>query len=701
MAERPERIPERYPLVQDPPFLLDAVRTFLFGVPCEPARLDAMLARTFDWAAPDVRVRRLGATCLLVFTDVARASASDPMLGSFAYQEVAWFVPILVERAGTTSLAMHVPFIYPSEGLATAAGREVYGLPKKPGLLAVPPSAAFWSGTAPLSLGALAAERFDGTAWTRRPVCVVESQPQAPVNKLESELHRALDALLGGLPAGLSRLLHQDLVQHKQVADVTTGGLPARVLYRALTRVRAPVDSIADVRFADPSRVTVRTESLASEPIVDVLGLPRALTPTFAAELTMRFRFAPGEVLKEVPEQPPVPVRKTRVLVLGGGMSALATAHALTDTAERRAQHEVRVLVQGHLLGGKGASSRNRTMGNRNEEHGLHVFFGFYHNALRMMRSVYDEANRSQPTFPATFDQAFLPKSSIVFHDGTHGFRVTFPPRPSGWGASVGIAAELRALRDVVESALGGPLETLVVSSLTGTLDPIARDIVLFTLTLIRGVTADLVLGGKSWDDLDAEDFRDWMARHHIPFAPDLSRSAIMQVPYDGVFAYEGPDQSRPRLGAGIAARGLIKLVSAYEVAPYLAMAAGMGEVVFAPLFEVLAARGVRFEFFSTVKELHVDAGRAVSVRYARQATVSAGAFGYTPTTRLPTAAGTIPTFPSAPDLAQLSAPVPIAGLDPYSDAVTAEVPGDLTLAVDADFDWVVCGLPAPVSARI
>ena len=42
MLPRPTRIPELYPLVQDPPFELRDVRTFLFVVPCDRARLDAL-----------------------------------------------------------------------------------------------------------------------------------------------------------------------------------------------------------------------------------------------------------------------------------------------------------------------------------------------------------------------------------------------------------------------------------------------------------------------------------------------------------------------------------------------------------------------------------------------------------------------------------------------------------------------------------
>ena len=66
---RPERIRERFPLLQDPPFSLKGTRTFLFLLPADPAKLDALLARTFGWAAPTVEVSRLGSHVLLAITD--------------------------------------------------------------------------------------------------------------------------------------------------------------------------------------------------------------------------------------------------------------------------------------------------------------------------------------------------------------------------------------------------------------------------------------------------------------------------------------------------------------------------------------------------------------------------------------------------------------------------------------------------------
>ncbi len=647
-------------------------------------------------------MRPLGPVCLLVFTDVGRASAANPEFGSFSYREATVFVPVCGERNGEPFVAMHVPFIYPNEGLAVAAGRDVYGFPKKPGIVDIPSDDDFWGGKSPLDVHVLSAERFDGSAWAKRRLIHAEAEAHQPRSGLERELHDAIHALLGPLPHLLedfAGLLRQDLLQLKQVPDVSTGGLPPRVLYRAIVRNDAPVETISDVRLAEGDKVTVRIADLASEPLRDVLGVPAVAQTMVAASLTMTFRFDPGEVWREEPNHGEARVRKTRVLILGGGMSALATAHALTDTEERRARYDVHVLAQGHLLGGKGASTRDPDpgFGMRNQEHGIHVFFGFYHNALALMRGVYDEAARPAGVFPRTFDDAFHPEWEIAFDNGANTYELTFPKTPSGWGAGLtGVIDEAKTLAQFAVSAVSGPLVSLMKGFIPRLGNPMAHEVVAFVLTLAAGVTTDIVIKRKTWEELDEQDFRAWMLSHRIPLMPPLASTAIMQVPYDGVFAYVGTDQTNPRLGAGIAARGLLKLAFQYEVAPYFAMAAGMGECVFAPLYEVLKNRGVHFELFAKVKELRVEAGRAALVRYGRQATVKAGPLAYNPVSKT----RNIPTWRPEPDPAQL-ANNPLGGADPYSDATTAQVGEDVTLSVDEDFDWVVCALPAPVTASV
>ncbi|RYD63262.1 MAG: hypothetical protein EOP58_11725, partial [Sphingomonadales bacterium] len=71
---------------------------------------------------------------------------------------------------------------------------------------------------------------------------------------------------------------------------------------------------------------------------------------------------------------------RTRVAILGGGLSGLVTAWNLT-APEQEDKFEVTVHQLGWRLGGKCATGRNEVEGDRIQEHGLHVFMGAYQNA--------------------------------------------------------------------------------------------------------------------------------------------------------------------------------------------------------------------------------------------------------------------------------------------------------------------------------
>ncbi len=102
----------------------------------------------------------------------------------------------------------------------------------------------------------------------------------------------------------------------------------------------------------------------------------------------------------------------------------MAAAFALSDSPELRKQYKIRVLQPGWRLGGKGASGRNIEAGMRIEEHGLHVWSGFYENAFWMMRRCYTELGRDASMPLATAFDAF-----VEHHQAGMGFS-----QPNGWG---------------------------------------------------------------------------------------------------------------------------------------------------------------------------------------------------------------------------------------------------------------------------
>jgi uncharacterized protein with NAD-binding domain and iron-sulfur cluster len=84
-----------------------------------------------------------------------------------------------------------------------------------------------------------------------------------------------------------------------------------------------------------------------------------------------------------------------------------------------------------------------------------------------------------------------------------------------------------------------------------------------------------------------------------------------------------------PGAGAGLAILGMLRMFTCYRGSIFYKMRAGMGETVFAPLYEVLRRRGVRFEFFHRVRrlELSADQRRIERIVVGRQATPSSGEY--------------------------------------------------------------------------
>ncbi len=141
-------------------------------------------------------------------------------------------------------------------------------------------------------------------------------------------------------------------------------------------------------------------------------------------------------------------------------------------------------------------------------------------------------------------------------------------------------------------------------------------------LTIARGLIADgLTTGPRDWFSLDDESFRQWLSRHGA--RPETTSSTLLEGLHAA--AYCGGME----IGAGTLLYSLMRLAFTYQGAILYKMAAGMGETVFAPLYEVLARRGVRFEFFHTVDHLELSEDRRSVARVVvdRQATVRGGTY--------------------------------------------------------------------------
>ncbi|MBV8121818.1 MAG: NAD(P)-binding protein, partial [Alphaproteobacteria bacterium] len=125
--------------------------------------------------------------------------------------------------------------------------------------------------------------------------------------------------------------------------------------------------------------------------------------------------------------------RAKRVAVVGGGCAAVAAAFELSRPEHRR-RFEITIYQMGWRLGGKGASGRGQA--GRIEEHGLHLWLGFYDNAFRLLRECYDELAGDPAGFAvADWREAFFPESNIglLLESGPQtwlSWSACFPPHP-------------------------------------------------------------------------------------------------------------------------------------------------------------------------------------------------------------------------------------------------------------------------------
>src|SRR5262249_11337671 len=133
-----------------------------------------------------------------------------------------------------------------------------------------------------------------------------------------------------------------------------------------------------------------------------------------------------------------------------------------------------------------------------------------------------------------------------------------------------------------------------------------------FTYANIRGALHEGVLQ-KGFDILNEHDYRDWLALYAFDDHRVMLDSAYMLSIYDAMFAYVDGDNASPdgagfppkaRLEAGTAMRCGIRQFLLCKGAGVWKMQAGMGDTIFAPMYEVLKGRGVKFKFFHRVRQL-------------------------------------------------------------------------------------------------
>jgi uncharacterized protein with NAD-binding domain and iron-sulfur cluster len=134
------------------------------------------------------------------------------------------------------------------------------------------------------------------------------------------------------------------------------------------------------------------------------------------------------------------------------------------------------------------------------------------------------------------------------------------------------------------------------------------------------GIVEDILLGQRAISEVDGEDFRQWLVRHGATRSV-VEQSPIVKALYDTMFQYPDGKIANASYGAGTAAQVVLRMLGTYKGAMAWELQAGAGEVVIAPLFEVLKARGVKFQFFHKLAGVQVssDGASIESLRFDRQ----------------------------------------------------------------------------------
>lgn len=488
------------------------------------------------------------------------------------------------------------------------------------------------------------------------------------------------------------------------------------------------------------------------------------------------------DVVNQTPKSEPRPIK---VAVIGGGCAAISAAFELTQPVHR-GKYEVTIYQLGWRLGGKGASGRGPA--DRIEEHGLHLWMGFYENAFRLLRQCYTELGRDPETCPiADWRDAFDPSPLIgVAEQGADDqwlvWKAMLPPadglpgdppqNAQRWSVADYMARSVSLVRTLIltlresdqsssaEAAeqnasaaagqapnavleaiarltrYGEPLTLAGLIQLVGFLEAVIGSLPLYpeniglrlldavssnarsmleerleqdaamrrvwqvidlALATLRGsIRFGLMTDPRGFDAIDEYDCREWL---QLNGASESSVSCgYLRALYDLSFAYENADVTRPRISAGQAVRSMLRAFFTYRGSFFWKMRAGMGDVVFAPFYEVLKRRGVRFEFFHRLENVRlVDPARlspdqspyVEALEFDVQAEIKDGG-EYQPLVHV----RGLPCWPAQPDYAQLVDGERVARekweLESHWDRRQV---GSRTLRVVDDFDFVVLGV--------
>ena len=106
----------------------------------------------------------------------------------------------------------------------------------------------------------------------------------------------------------------------------------------------------------------------------------------------------------------------------------------------------------------------------------------------------------------------------------------------------------------------------------------------------------------KGFNTINHLDFHQWLKKHGA--SKTTLDSGFVLMHYDKIMSYTNGDIHKPDMEAGTALQLYLPLYFCCKGAFYWDQEAGLGDAIFAPIYEVLKRRGVVFKFFHKVEEL-------------------------------------------------------------------------------------------------
>ncbi len=678
------------------PFKHDDSHIFAFFVEGELALIQQTIDRTLNVAAAgQYRYRAVSSLVMVQFArlkQVYSLASGFEQRGKIRETDVITWVMLaeLDKDDKVTGSFWHPVHIWVDEHQAVTTGREIYGYPKQLAKMQMPDGPDLplefalevnshqHYGTdnypQPCTLFSVAAK----TDTLAQDCAIVEFA--AKMSKLLLTKCKNADFTAAQRKALVAGLLDGDINQVflKQFPDASG----KKAVYQAVVTTHSSNDKVHAFRQFSQNQFELILNDHDALPLTQTLGLKLGAQPVLMAlYLHTDFTTHIGHERAVNDQQ-----KRQKIAVIGGGTGSLTSVYHLTEQPNWQQKYDITVYQMGWRLGGKGASGRNAQHGQRIEEHGLHIWFGSYHNAFTMMQNVYAALERPPEHPIRDWTDAFKPHDYTSLTEMVGGRWSTLctehrrrPGIPGDGDNRITVQDTFLSTLDILETSLQKflqleqtptakavaktasvlrsfvskatnslpgflpDLHSIVVgvhnmlSGLTRTPGKIpaaqiklaeqvlnsVRKIVLarslsklesqhefrhlfvsidLSLTVLIGTLKDNVLQ-QGYDVLNDIDFKQWLLKHGANEKYTVNGAYIKGL-YNLVFAYRDGDERRPDLEAGSMLRALLRMIGCYNGAFMYKMQGAMGDIIFEPIYQVLKARGVKFEFFQQVEQV-------------------------------------------------------------------------------------------------